>query len=125
MPKMINNTTSDHFKISGTALGSIIRSDTIMVLAYPTKPHNYTWCKYCTEKGKIIRFQFFEVFRVVHIDSFLHWKKETLRKFWGIFDDDTWEKHEHVLQEDNVGVIGASGTTITLEDFMKMGVALQ
>lgn len=61
----------------------------------------------------------------MHIDSFLHWKKETLRKFWGIFDDDTWEKHEHVLQEDNVGVIGASGTTITLEDFMKMGVALQ
>lgn len=77
-----------------------IKSNTILVLAYPTKPHNYVWCndKYCIKKSKIIRFQLFEVFKIVNVDSFFFWRKQTLRKFWKVFDEDSWDQHQHQHQ---------------------------
>jgi hypothetical protein len=84
-----------------------ITSKTVIEIAYPTRPHNYTWCKYC---GKIIRFQLFETYRIVHPKSFLnfYWHKETIRKQWRAFDvdlgkdydngidtDQSWEPHIH------------------------------
>jgi hypothetical protein len=60
------------------------------VLAHAAKPHNYAWCRYCRQKGKVIRFQLFEIFRIIHPDSFFYWRKETIRTKKLAFDEDTW-----------------------------------
>jgi hypothetical protein len=75
-----------------------INSNTILVLAYPTKAHNYTWCndKYCSKRERIIRFQLFEVFKIAHVNSLFYWRKQTLRKFWKVFDEDSWDLHQHM-----------------------------
>ena len=61
-------------------LHSIIAKGVIIEYTWPAKAHNFTWCKLCHEKGQIIRFQLVEEFRILHANSFFHWRKQTLRK---------------------------------------------
>jgi hypothetical protein len=90
-----------------------ITSKTVIERAYDdkTEPYNYIyyrWCKYC---GKIIRFQFFEKYKIVHPNSFLnfYWRKESIKTGWRAFDidlgkdydngidtDQSWEPHIHI-----------------------------
>jgi hypothetical protein len=66
----------------------------IVVAAYPTRHHNYAWCEYCTGKYKIIRFQFFEVFHIIHENSFFHWRKQIIRTRWLAFNEDSGTRHK-------------------------------
>jgi hypothetical protein len=84
-----------HFRITGTPWDSIIKRDTVLVQCHASKPDSYSWCKYCREKGKVIRFQLFEAFKIVNMNSIFDWKKITLRKRWIAFDEDTWNIHRH------------------------------
>jgi hypothetical protein len=90
-----NNYAKD--KLYSFLNAGIITSSTVIIQAYPAKPHNYTWCRYCSGKGRIIRFQFFEVFKILHPESFFHWCKQTIRTKWIAFDEDTWNIHKHNL----------------------------
>lgn len=73
----------------------IISKGAIIEYYWPVHPHNYAWCKQCQEKGQVIRFQLIERFRILHANSFFHWRKQTIRKFWAVFDGDTEERHVH------------------------------
>jgi hypothetical protein len=73
----------------------IIKKGAVVEYFWPVKPHNYTWCKYCDKKEQIIVFQLIERYRILHGNSFFHWRKQTLRKYWGVFDEDTGLKHVH------------------------------
>jgi hypothetical protein len=80
-----NNSKIPFTKISGIT----------WTLVHASKPEHYVWCKDCIEKGKIIRYQLVEIFKIQKPHSFFEWKKQTLRMFWAVFDEDTWTKHEH------------------------------
>jgi hypothetical protein len=82
-----NNSNIPFTKVSGVTC----------ILVHASKPEDYTWCKYCVEKEKIVRRQLIEIFRIQKAGSFYEWNKQTLRMFWAVFDEDTWNKHSHVL----------------------------
>jgi hypothetical protein len=73
-----------------------ITSKTEIEIAYPIERHNYCYCKYCDEKGQVIRFQRFETFRMAHINSFFYWRKVIIKTWWRVFDGQYGDQHQHV-----------------------------
>jgi hypothetical protein len=87
-------TVTTHLKVTGSGLEPILK-DKPIIRAQPTHADNYTWCNRCKEKGKVIRFQYFDVIKIVNINSFFHWQTQVLRRFYKIFDEESWNIHVH------------------------------
>jgi hypothetical protein len=81
--------------IANPVFHSIIEGGAVIEYTYPARPHNFAWCRICDDKEQVIRFQLIECFRILHINSFFHWRKQVLRRYWMIFDADTDIKHVH------------------------------
>jgi hypothetical protein len=73
----------------------ITKRGTVIEYHWPVKPWHYAWCKICKEKDQILRFQLVESFRILHVNSFFDWKKQTLRKYWQVYDGETDQIHIH------------------------------